>query len=126
MSSRRLRTRLMLGAGVALFATGGVGLATTLTGSGFFIGTPAYMSPEQSTGTHAIDARTDVYALGCVVYEMLVGEPPHAGNTMEAILTSRELEVLSLMATGATNERIAQRLNQDGNCGPTEIVSTLR
>ncbi|HEY9507768.1 MAG TPA: serine/threonine-protein kinase [Gemmatimonadales bacterium] len=53
--------------------------------SGFAIGTPAYMSPEQATGG-VIDARTDVYGLGCVLYEMLAGEPPFNGATAQAIL----------------------------------------
>ena len=44
------------------------------------------MSPEQATGDERVDARTDTYALGCVLYEMLVGEPPHTGRTPQAIL----------------------------------------
>jgi serine/threonine-protein kinase len=57
-----------------------------LTESGVAIGTPAYMSPEQASGTQSIDARTDVYALGCVLFEMLAGEPPYTGPTPQAII----------------------------------------
>ena len=57
-----------------------------LTGTGLAIGTPGYMSPEQASGTRELDARTDVYALGCVLYEMLAGEPPYAGPTAQAII----------------------------------------
>ena len=61
----------------------------SLTGTGMAIGTPAYMSPEQATGG-MVDDRTDIYSLGCVVYEMLAGEPPYTGPTVQAIL-SRQL-----------------------------------
>ncbi len=57
-----------------------------LTGSGIAVGTPTYMSPEQASGDSHVDARTDVYGLGAVCYEMLVGEPPFTGATSQAIL----------------------------------------
>ena len=57
-----------------------------LTGTGLLIGSPAYMSPEQATGH--VDQRSDVYALGCVLYEMLGGAPPFAGPTTIALLAS--------------------------------------
>jgi tetratricopeptide (TPR) repeat protein len=57
-----------------------------LTATGIAMGTPAYMSPEQASGSEHIDGRSDVYSLACVVYEMLGGEPPHTGPTPQAIL----------------------------------------
>ncbi|HSM60601.1 MAG TPA: protein kinase, partial [Longimicrobiales bacterium] len=57
-----------------------------LTRTGTAIGTLAYMSPEQSTGDGEVDGRTDVYALGCLVYEMLAGQAPFAGPTAQAVL----------------------------------------
>ena len=48
-------------------------------------GTPAYMSPEQASGERHLDGRSDVYSLACVLYEMLVGEPPYTGPTAQAI-----------------------------------------
>ena len=57
-----------------------------LTETGLSLGTPHYMSPEQASGDRAIDARSDIYALGCVVYEALVGEPPFMGNSAASIM----------------------------------------
>jgi len=58
----------------------------TLTASGLAVGTPEYMSPEQGTGDTNVDGRSDIYALGCVLYEMLGGEPPFTGRMAQNIL----------------------------------------
>jgi len=63
-----------------------------LTETGVALGTPAYMSPEQALGSSEVDARTDIYALGCVLYEMLAGEPPFSGPTAQAMLAKRVSE----------------------------------
>ena len=57
-----------------------------ITETGLSVGTPHYMSPEQATGDRDVDPRTDVYALGSVLYEMLTGDPPYQGSTAQAVL----------------------------------------
>ena len=70
--------------GIALAV--GVAGGGRLTETGLSLGTPHYMSPEQATGDQSVGLATDIYALGCVLYEMLVGEPPYTGSTAQAIL----------------------------------------
>ena len=83
---------ILLHEGQALVADFGIALAaattsgTRMTETGMSLGTPHYMSPEQAMGERTLDARADVYALGCVLYEMLVGEPPFTGPTAQAIV----------------------------------------
>ncbi|MCZ6857357.1 MAG: serine/threonine-protein kinase, partial [Gemmatimonadetes bacterium] len=63
-----------------------------LTGTGLSPGTPLYMSPEQAGGERQIDGRSDVYSLGCVLYEMLGGEPPFTGATAQAVMARKMME----------------------------------
>ncbi|HSA56621.1 MAG TPA: protein kinase [Gemmatimonadaceae bacterium] len=84
---------ILLHDGRALVADFGIALAvsrsdgvTRMTETGMSLGTPHYMSPEQAMGEREITPRSDVYALGCVLYEMLTGEPPFTGPTPQAIV----------------------------------------
>jgi Tol biopolymer transport system component len=83
---------ILLHEGEAMLADFGIALAVKeaggnrLTETGLSLGTPQYMSPEQATGDRQLDARSDVYSLGAVLYEMLAGEPPHTGATVQAVI----------------------------------------
>ncbi len=88
---------LLLG-GHALVADFGIARAVSeaggekLTQTGMAIGTPYYMSPEQSLGSDRVDARSDVYSLGCVLYELLIGQPPFTGPNAMAIMARHSME----------------------------------
>jgi eukaryotic-like serine/threonine-protein kinase len=83
---------ILLQGGHALVADFGIALAVQTAGgqrmtqTGLSLGTPQYMSPEQAMGERTIDARTDIYALGVVTYEMLAGDPPFSGSSVQAIV----------------------------------------
>jgi len=70
---------------------------TRLTSTGMAIGTPAYMSPEQISADRDVDGRSDIYSLACVLYEMLIGEPPFNGPTAQVILTRHSVERVPAM-----------------------------
>ncbi len=93
--------------GIAL-AVGAAGGAR-LTETGLSVGTPYYMSPEQATGDVMVGPATDTYAIACVLYEMLVGEPPYLGNTAQAVLG----KIISGDAVSATKHRPAIPPNVD-------------
>ena len=83
---------ILLQSGQPVIADFGIALAvsnaggTRVTQTGLSLGTPQYMSPEQATGDRGIDARTDIYSLAAITYEMLTGEPPHFGTSAQAII----------------------------------------
>jgi len=89
---------ILLEDGQAIVADFGIAHAITaagdekLTQTGVTIGTPTYMSPEQAMGERNLDGRSDIYSLGCVLYETLAGEPPFTGPTAQSILARHTLE----------------------------------
>jgi serine/threonine protein kinase/tetratricopeptide (TPR) repeat protein len=96
---------ILLRDGHAMVADFGVAKAVeesagaTLTKTGVVVGTPAYMSPEQAGGQGRLDGRSDLYSLGCVLYEMLGGEPPFTGPTTQSIMAKHLNEPPPSLAT---------------------------
>ena len=110
---------VMLHEGEAMVTDFGIAKAVSgegesLTQTGISLGTPAYMSPEQASGQHEIDGRSDVYSLGCVLYELLAGEPPFMGPTVQAVIAKRFTDAVRPVRTLRPEvpedvERILQR-----------------
>ena len=118
------------GIALAVKAAGGV----RLTQTGLSLGTPQYMSPEQATAERELDARSDVYALGAVTYEMLAGEPPFTGNTTQAIiakLMTEEPRALSVLRRSVPPEveaavhRALEKLPADRFASAAEFGAAL-
>ena len=105
---------VLLSAGEAVVADFGIARAITeaggehLTETGISIGTPSYMSPEQASGAQKLDGRSDVYSLGCVLYEMLAGEPPYTGPTAQAVLAKKLSEATPRVSV--VRERVPQSI----------------
>jgi tetratricopeptide (TPR) repeat protein len=96
---------ILLEAGEAVVADFGVARAIAaagderLTETGIALGTPAYMSPEQASGNRELDGRSDLYAVGCLLYEMLAGQPPFTGATGQQILARHALDPVPSLRT---------------------------
>jgi serine/threonine-protein kinase len=96
---------ILLSAGQAVVADFGIAraidssAADKLTQTGIVVGTPAYMSPEQAAGEQRLDGRSDIYSLGCVVYEMLAGHPPFFGATAREVLARHTLDPVPSLRT---------------------------
>ncbi len=106
---------ILLSRGQALVADFGIAIAVgnagggRLTETGLSVGTPFYMSPEQATGDQVVGPATDIYALGCVLFEMLVGDPPYGGSTAQAVLG----KIIQGVPVSATTARKAVPRNVD-------------
>jgi len=96
---------ILLSGGSAIVADFGIARAVSaaggsrLTSTGFSMGTPTYMSPEQSAGNASLDGRSDQYSLGCVTYEMLVGEPPFTGPSAVVVMARHSLDPVPSIRT---------------------------
>src|SRR5512134_3201821 len=130
---------ILLHDGRALVADFGIALAasragTRMTETGMSLGTPHYMSPEQAMGERDLDARSDVYALGAVLYEMLTGEPPFSGPTAQAIvakvMTAAPAPVTTLRRTvppgvAAAVHQAIEKLPADRFASAAEFAAAL-
>ena len=131
---------ILLQDGHALVADFGIALAVQsaggarMTQTGLSLGTPQYMSPEQAMGERTIDARSDIYALGAVTYEMLTGDAPFTGSSVQAIvarvLTEKPQSIRTVRdtvppAVEAAVLRALAKLPADRFASTTEFVASL-
>jgi tRNA A-37 threonylcarbamoyl transferase component Bud32 len=131
---------ILLVAGRPVISDFGIALAVgtagggRLTETGLSLGTPHYMSPEQATGDAHVGPATDIYALGCVLYEMLTGDPPHTGSTAQAVLgkiiTDPPASVTQQRTSVPTNvdaaiRRALEKLPADRFTGAHEFAKAL-
>jgi len=116
-------------------ALNAAGTGEQLTQTGFAIGTPAYMSPEQAAGDPGVDARSDIYSLACVLYEMLGGAPPFHGSTPQSMLGRRltepapSLKSLGVAVPAGVDQALARALARNADerfASAGEFVSALR
>ena len=122
---------ILLESGEAVVADFGIARAITaaggdkLTQTGMAIGTPLYMSPEQAGGG-AIDGRSDLYSLACVLYEMLAGHPPFLGGTAQAILARHALDPVPPLRTarGTVSGAVEQALDRALAKSPADRYTT--
>ena len=132
---------ILLESGHAVVADFGITRAVTaagaesLTQTGMAIGTPAYMSPEQAAGEQDLDGRSDLYALGCVTYEMLAGQPPFTGPTAASIVGQHlavpprpitELRAALPAAIAEALQRALAKSAADRFATPTAFAAALR
>ena len=116
---------ILLVDGQALVADFGIARAVgagdeRLTETGLSLGTPAYMSPEQAAADKNVDARTDIYSLGIVLYEMLAGEPPFTAPTAQAMMARRMLE--SPRPLREVRETVPEGVARRGCARPREVA----
>jgi serine/threonine-protein kinase len=123
---------ILLSRGHALVADFGIARALQvadteqLTATGMAVGTPAYMSPEQAGGASSVDGRSDLYSLGCVLYEMLTGEVPYTARTPQAVIAKRVIEPLPRVRTlrQSVPESVEQAINRALAVAPADRFPT--
>ena len=131
---------ILLHDGQPVVADFGIALAVSVAGgarlteTGLSLGTPQYMSPEQATGDRELDRRSDTYSLACVLYEMLTGDPPHTGSTVQALIakvvTDRARPVREIRDTVPTHveavlDRALEKLPADRFVSIAEFAAAL-